>query len=137
MDEKGWGTAIIIFLLAAIAGKLGVFDDLFGKVFSASTLIWVAVLVVGFLVVAAVWAGIRWEAWPALQDMWEPRESRPRESTNPDDPIAFVAEYKDGSTGLFEIRRRERAVSQRIAAEWQKAGRLRPGKIVRVYENVP
>jgi hypothetical protein len=53
--------------------------------------------------------------------------------------IAFIAEYEDGSEDYFRIDRYALSPGDHIAGivarEWQKAGRLRPGKIVRVYRD--
>ena len=53
--------------------------------------------------------------------------------------IAFVAEYEDGSTDYFRVDRSTLRsgdhVARLVAGEWQRGGRLKPGKIVRVYRD--
>ena len=53
--------------------------------------------------------------------------------------IAFIAEYEDGSEDYFRVDRHAIRqgpgdyIARIVAGEWQRAERLRPGKIVRVY----
>jgi hypothetical protein len=55
--------------------------------------------------------------------------------------IAFIAEYEDGSEDYFRVHRHAIRqgpgdhVARMVAAEWQRGGRLKPGKIVRVYRD--
>ena len=55
-DEWGPGTGIIIVLLMLIAGKLGVFAGWSDP----ANWIWTAILIIGFLIVALVYASVRW-----------------------------------------------------------------------------
>ena len=51
--------------------------------------------------------------------------------------IAFVAEYEDGSTDYFRVDRSTFGdhVARLVAGEWQRGGRLKPGRIVRVFRD--
>ena len=53
--------------------------------------------------------------------------------------IAFIAKYEDGSEDYFRVSRHDLSsgdhVARLIAGEWQRGGRLKPGKIVRVFRD--
>jgi hypothetical protein len=53
--------------------------------------------------------------------------------------IAFIAEYDDGSEDYFRVDRWTLRsgdyIARIVAGEWQRGGRLKPGKIVRVYRD--
>ena len=53
--------------------------------------------------------------------------------------IAFIAEYEDGSEDYFRVDRSTLRngdyIARAIAGEWQRGGRLNPGRIVRVYRD--
>ena len=53
--------------------------------------------------------------------------------------VAFIAKYEDGSEDCFRVQRHDLSsgdhVARLIAGEWQRAGRLKPGNIVRVFRD--
>ena len=53
--------------------------------------------------------------------------------------IAFIAKYDDGSEDYFQVYRHDLTsgdhVARLIAGEWQRAGRLKPGTIIRVFRD--
>lgn len=57
------------------------------------------------------------------------------------EPILFVAEYEDGTQEFFDVNRwtlrNGDAIAIVIAGEWQRRGRLKAGKIIRVHRAPP
>jgi hypothetical protein len=55
------------------------------------------------------------------------------------EPVPFIAEYEDGSTGSFSVDRTTLRngdeIALIVAGEKQRAGHLKPGKIVRAYRD--
>jgi hypothetical protein len=57
------------------------------------------------------------------------------------EPILFIAEYEDGTQEFFDVNRwtlrNGDAIAIVIAGEWQRRGRLKAGKIIRVHRAPP